>query len=74
MRKIIELPVDCIKFDKLPTNLSTLRLIDHMRNGGEVPPIHAYKTDSGWMLADGRHRLLAHKMLEIKKIKCKVKI
>ena len=64
--------ISLIKVDKYPMNIKTLKLIDYMRNGGEVPPIKVVKLPKGgYMIKDGRHRLLAHKMLGLSKIKAK---
>lgn len=53
-------------------NPSTLSLIDYLREGGEVPPIKVAKhPDGGYIIRDGRHRVLAHKMLGRSKIKAK---
>ena len=51
--------------DRLPLGLRTLSLIDHLRGGGSVPPIHVRPNGHGqFVVLDGRHRYLAHKMLE----------
>ncbi len=64
--------ISLIKVDRYPMNLKTLNLIDYMRNGGEVPPIKVVKLPKGgYMIKDGRHRILAHRMLGLSKIKAK---
>ena len=64
--------ISLIKVDRYPMNIKTLNLIDYLRNGGEVPPIKVVKLPKGgYMIKDGRHRLLAHKMLGLSKIKAK---
>lgn len=64
--------ISLIKVDRYPMNVKTLNLIDYMRNGGEVPPIKVVKLPKGgYMIKDGRHRLLAHRMLGLSKIKAK---
>lgn len=51
--------------DRWPFGLRTLDLIRHLESGGSVPPIHVKPNGSGqYIILDGRHRVLAHKMLE----------
>lgn len=64
--------VNLIRMDRYPMNPSTLSLIDYLREGGEVPPIKVAKhPDGGYIIRDGRHRVLAYKMLGRNKIKAK---
>ena len=64
--------VGLVRIDRYPMNPSTLSLIDYLREGGEVPAIKVAKhPKGGYIIRDGRHRVLAHKMLGIKKIKAK---
>lgn len=63
-RKECLISVGSIKMDRYPMNPSTIRLIDYMREGGIVPAIKVAKLQSGgFIIRDGRHRVLAHKML-----------
>lgn len=56
--------------DRWPICPRTLNLIDYIRNGGGVPAIKVVKKSTGgYIIKDGRHRVLAHKMLGIKQIK-----
>jgi len=64
-RKVVFTKPNYIAYDRLPLNASTLSLIDHLRSGGSVPPIHCCRDVYGRLhVRDGRHRLLAHMMLE----------
>ena len=50
--------------DRYPMNISTLNLIDYLRSGGNVPPIKVAKHPrGGYIIRDGRHRVLANKLL-----------
>lgn len=62
-RLIKWLPVSAISARKLPLNPSTLALVDHLRGGGSVQPIHIAWKDQKWVVQDGRHRLAAYKLL-----------
>lgn len=42
------LPLSAIRIDRMPLNPSTLRLVDFLRNGGEVKPIQVQKVWEGW--------------------------
>ena len=47
-------------------------LVDFMRNGGKVPPVKVQKGRHGeFILKDGRHRFVAHKLLGREKIEAK---
>lgn len=61
-----------IKVDKFSLSKETLGIIDYIRSGGEVPPIKVYKKDGVYVLKEGRHRITAHKLLGLTKIKCKL--
>ena len=64
--------INLIRMDRYPMNPSTLNLIDYLRKGGSIPPIKVAKhPNGGYIIRDGRHRVLAHKMLGIDKIKAK---
>ena len=61
-----------IKMDRYPMNPSTLNLIDYLRDGGDVPPIKVAKLPKGgYIIKDGRPRVLAHKMLGRTKIEAR---
>lgn len=61
-----------IVIDHLPMNPSTLKLIDYLRKGGVVPAIKvATLPDGRYLIRDGRHRILAFKLLGRKKIKAR---
>ena len=61
-----------IKMDRYPMNQTTLNLIDYMRGGGEIPPIKVARLQKGgFVIKDGRHRVLACKMLGITKIEAR---
>jgi ParB-like chromosome segregation protein Spo0J len=71
-RRIEFIDIQLIKVDRYPINPKTLSLIDYIRNGGEIPPIKVVKLPKGgFMIKDGRHRLVAYKMLGKTKIKAK---
>lgn len=65
IRKLI--PVGQIIVDRWPYGLRTLALIKHIeKNGtGELPPIHVQpQVDGRYKILDGRHRVLAFRMLQ----------
>ena len=75
MKLIKQIPISQIVVDKLPINLSTLSLIDYIRDNPNIilPPITVQiLTDDKYKLKDGRHRYLAFKMLEIPNIIAKI--
>jgi len=64
-----------IRIDRLPLNPSTLSLVDHIRNGGDIPPIQVSKhPNGGYSIKDGRHRLVACKLLGKSTINAKFSI
>jgi ParB-like chromosome segregation protein Spo0J len=70
---ITEINIESILWDKLPINPSVLSLVDFIRSGGELPPIHLQKSSKGgYRLRDGRHRVCAYKLLGIKTIKSRI--
>lgn len=72
MRVIEEIPIHLIKVDRFSISPETLSIVDHIRDGGELPPISVqYFKDGTYKLKDGRHRITAHKLLGIRKIKAK---
>lgn len=64
MRIVGLIPITNIAIDKYPVGLKTLLLVDFMRQGGGVPPIKVQPDGAGgYTIKDGRHRVLAHKLL-----------
>ena len=63
MRKTNYVFIEGILFDKLPMNKSVLDLVFFILSGGDIPPIKLVKTEFGYKLSDGRHRLAAAKLL-----------
>lgn len=58
------IPIASIKMDRYPMNPSTLGLVDYLRKGGLVPPIKVAKSKGGgFVIRDGRHRVLANKLI-----------
>lgn len=72
MRVIEEIPVHLIKVNRFSITTETLSIVDHIRNGGELPPIRVeHFKDGTYKLKDGRHRITAYKLLGLSKIKAK---
>jgi hypothetical protein len=64
MRVTKELSLGNLVVDRYPLNPTTLRLVDFLRSGGDVPPIHVQPLPDGrYKVLDGRHRTLAFKLL-----------
>lgn len=63
MRLRALIPVRQIKMDRSPLNEKTLRLVDFLRGGGLVPPIHVQLKDGAFYIRNGRHRVTAFKLL-----------
>lgn len=64
MRVKTRLQIGNITLDREPIGPSTLSLVDFLRGGGTVPPIHVeLKAKGTWKILDGRHRVLAYKLL-----------
>lgn len=65
MRHIREIPLSQVDVDRLPINPSVMPLVKHLEAGGTVPPIHVRVGEIGGRFAvlDGRHRILAHRLL-----------
>lgn len=52
------------KLDRAPLTRRTFSLAKHLENGGTVPPIHIqYDSHGLWRVLDGRHRVIAHKLV-----------
>ncbi len=47
-------------------------IVELIENGWKYPPIVVRQVENGYILVDGRHRLLAHKMLGITHIRAMV--
>ena len=72
MRVTRHINISDIRVDRYPINPSTLQLVDFLRSGGLVPPIHvAVRSTGGYLIKDGRHRLLANKLLGMKTIEAR---
>lgn len=70
--EIVRLPVQSIEVDKYPLNRRVLGLVAHLLQKRTVPPIHVQRTTWGYRLLDGRHRILAYKLLQRPYILAKV--
>lgn len=58
-----------IEVDRLPVGKRTLSLANHLAAGGLVPPVHVEPIGNGrFRILDGRHRTLAHRLVERRKI------
>lgn len=68
-RDIVLIKVENVKADHSPIGPATYALAKHLESGGSVPPIHVQSQGGTYNLLDGRHRLLAHKLLGITEIK-----
>ena len=63
MRRQGLLPVAQIRMDRWPFD-RVLPLVEHLRAGGSVPPIHVRaNADGTYLILDGRHRMHAFKLL-----------
>ena len=71
MKVVTEINISGILYDKLPMNRQVLDIVFFIMSGGELPPVKLEKTENGWLLKDGRHRLAAHKLLGKEKILAK---
>ena len=67
-REVVEMPIDAIGVDRWPHDAKTFVYAQLMYVGIELPPIKVFKRDGRWWISDGRHRLLAHKLLGKKTI------
>lgn len=56
-------PICSLVVDRSPINPKTLGLVDFLRGGGKVGPIHIQLVSGNWKVCDGRHRILAYKLL-----------
>lgn len=64
-----DLPIGSIRMDRWSIGPATLALVDHLRAGGKVPPIHVMFKDGAFHILDGRHRVTAYKLLGAKTIR-----
>lgn len=63
-REFTDIDISQIDIDRYPLNPTVLGLIDYLRAGGITKPIKvAKKSSGGYILKDGRHRVLAYKLL-----------
>lgn len=66
MRVIRPVSLNLIDVGRLPLEPRTLGLVTHFQAGGTVPPIHLVRqpsTAGRFKILDGRHRLLATKLI-----------
>ncbi len=67
MNIVEEVPLGAIGLDLLQLHHTlipnVLALVDHLRNGGTVPPIHVQAYKPFYKLLDGYHRYVAYKLL-----------
>lgn len=64
MRVVRAIPVTQVVYDRLPLNPTGLATTQALADGVEMPPIHVEVLPNGrYKVRDGRHRLLAHKLL-----------
>lgn len=68
MRKTYFVYIEGLHWDKLPMNKTVLDLVFFIMSGGEIPPIKIVKTENGYKVRDGRHRIAAYKLLDKKLI------
>jgi len=68
-REIKELPICSIMCRNYPHDTKTLEYALLLRCGGQFPPIKVYRRKKGgFVIKDGRHRFLAHKLNGRRKI------
>ncbi len=64
MRRTEHISIALIDVDRYPMK-RVLGLVRHLEAGGTVPPVHVERTTHGrFRLLDGRHRIMAHRLLE----------
>lgn len=64
MRVLADIPIAQVVVDRSPM-ARTLGLVRHLEAGGTVPPIHVKLLANGrYRILDGRHRILAFKLLQ----------
>ncbi len=71
MRKIEFVYIEGLQWDNLPINKKTLDLVFFIMSGGEIKPIKLIRSENGYKVADGRHRIAAYKLLGNKLILAK---
>ena len=65
----MKIKIESILIDNLPVNKKTFDLAMFIYQGGEIPPIKLSKsTLGGYRIKDGRHRVCAYKLLDMKEI------
>ena len=63
-REVRQIPVSLIDYDRLPLGPAGFATATALAAGVEMPPVHVQVLPGGrYRLCDGRHRLLAHKIL-----------
>ena len=63
MRKTDFVYIEGLQWDNLPINKTVLDLVFFIMSGGEIGPIKLIKTENGYKVKDGRHRIAAYKLL-----------
>lgn len=67
------MPMNSFEDVRLPLNSEVLNLIEAIEEGYPIPPIDVFKKDGKYIVKDGRHRYLAHLLLDKKSIMCHVR-
>lgn len=63
IRVLGRIPISLVEMDRYPFD-RVLGLVEHLKQGGTVPPIHVEVTHQGrYRILDGRHRVHAAKLL-----------
>lgn len=58
-------PLDLVGIDRVPYDPRVLSLCRHLSEGGTVPPVHIQMVPNGrFRILDGRHRWVAHRLLQ----------
>lgn len=72
--KIKMIPINAVFCKKMPLNYDTTLLIESIQEGYAVPPIDVHMNDKGqYIVKDGRHRFVAHKMLDKTHVMCHIR-
>jgi len=79
VRVTMSVPINNIIVEREPIGPDTLALVDYLRAEDEgprsVPPVHLQPTGNGqYRICDGRHRVLAYKLLGLTAITAHVGI
>jgi ParB-like chromosome segregation protein Spo0J len=62
-RVVQPVPVASVRVERWPSRKSVASLVEYLAAGGSVPAIKLQKQPGEFRILDGRHRLLAHKLL-----------